>query len=116
LKNIKFIRLNIYVSCLQARNQGAQRGESPPRKSFVPLGKCVGHSLKLSDIVQNMWAPLGKLFAPPGVPSWLGAWLLVIVLVTNQACFHFLVCAPMFAVHVREISLLQLHSGSLNFV
>jgi len=22
-----------------------------------------------------MWAPLRKLFAPPGVPSWLRAWL-----------------------------------------
>jgi len=26
------------------------------------------------DIVQNIWAPLRKLFAPPGVPSWLRAW------------------------------------------
>jgi len=25
------------------------------------------------DIVQKIWAPLGKLFAPPGVPSWLRA-------------------------------------------
>jgi len=23
------------------------------------------------DIVQTIWAALGKLFAPPGVPSWL---------------------------------------------
>jgi len=23
------------------------------------------------DIDQKIWAPLGKLFAPPGVPSWL---------------------------------------------
>jgi len=22
-----------------------------------------------------MWAPLRKLFAPPGVPNWLRAWL-----------------------------------------
>jgi len=27
------------------------------------------------DIVQKMWAPLGKLFAFPGVPSWLRAWI-----------------------------------------
>ena len=27
----------------------------------------IGHSLKI-------WAPLRKLFAPPGVPSWLRAW------------------------------------------
>jgi len=26
------------------------------------------------DIVQKILAPLGKLFAPPGVPSWLRAW------------------------------------------
>jgi len=26
------------------------------------------------DIVQKIWALLGKLFAPPGVPSWLRAW------------------------------------------
>jgi len=27
------------------------------------------------DIVQKTWAPHGKVFAPPGVPSWLRAWL-----------------------------------------
>jgi len=26
------------------------------------------------DIVKKIWAPLRKLFAPPGVPSWLRAW------------------------------------------
>jgi len=26
------------------------------------------------DTVQKMWAPFGKLFGPPGVPSWLRAW------------------------------------------
>jgi len=25
------------------------------------------------DTVQKIWAPLGKLFAPPGVTSWLRA-------------------------------------------
>jgi len=29
--------------------------------------------LKLSDIVQKVWAPLRKLFAPPAVLSWLRA-------------------------------------------
>jgi len=38
-----------------------------------PLEKCVGHNLKISDIVKRFWAPLGTLFAPPGVPSWLRA-------------------------------------------
>ena len=32
------------------------------------------------DIVQNILAPLGKLFAPPGVPSWLRAWHQVIMI------------------------------------
>jgi len=26
------------------------------------------------DIFQKILAPFGKLFAPPGVPSWLRAW------------------------------------------
>jgi len=54
----------------QARNQ---RGEAP-RKFFAPLEKCVGHCLKLLDIVQRIWALFRKLFAPLGVPSWLRAW------------------------------------------
>jgi len=40
---------------------------------FAPLENSVGHTLKLLDIVQKIWAPLGELFAPPGVPSWLRA-------------------------------------------
>ena len=58
----------------QARNQGGAGGRSPPRKFSPHLEKCVGHSLKILDIVQKIWAPLGKLFAPPGVPSWLRTW------------------------------------------
>jgi len=51
-----------------------RRGKSAPRKFFALLPeKCVGHSFKILDIVQKIWAPLGKLFAPPGVPSWLRA-------------------------------------------
>jgi len=30
---------------------------------FAPLEKCVGHSLKLFDIVLKNWAPLRNLFA-----------------------------------------------------
>ena len=56
----------------QTHNQG---GAKPPLEHFSPpLEKCVGYSLKLLDIVQKIWAPLRKLFAPPGVPSWLRAW------------------------------------------
>ena len=46
-------------------------GEARPKKFSPPLEKCVGHSLKILGIVQKILAPLGKLFAPPGVPSWL---------------------------------------------
>jgi len=54
----------------QARNQG---GEALLENFLRPLEKCVGHSLKLLEIVQKFWAPLRKLFAPPVVPSWLRA-------------------------------------------
>jgi len=58
----------------QACNQGGRRGGENPLENFsAPLEKCVGHHLKLLDIVQKIWASLRKLFAPPGVPSWLRA-------------------------------------------
>jgi len=53
----------------QARNQGGRKN------FFAPLEKRVGHCLKLLDMVQKMWAHLRKVFAPPGVPSWLQACL-----------------------------------------
>ena len=56
-----------------ARNQG-EGGRSIPCKPFRPPGKAVGHRWKLLDIVWKFWAPLRKLFASPGVPSWLRAW------------------------------------------
>jgi len=31
------------------------------------MEKCVGRCLNIFDIVQKIWAPLEKLFAPPGV-------------------------------------------------
>jgi len=50
------------------------RGGKTALKFFSPpLEKCVGHRLKLLDIIQNIWAPLRKLFAPLSVPSWLRA-------------------------------------------
>ena len=56
--------------------RGCAGGAKPPLETFLaPLEKCVGHSLKIFDIVQKFWAPLGNLFAPPGVPSWLRVWL-----------------------------------------
>ena len=60
----------------QTRIQGGTGGASPPLENFsLPLEKRVGHRLKLLDIVEKIWAPPRKLFAPPGVPSWLRAWL-----------------------------------------
>jgi len=55
--------------------RGRREGEASPRKIFAPLEKCVGHSLKLLDTIQKISAPLRKFFAPPGVPSWLRAWV-----------------------------------------
>jgi len=41
--------------------RGAQ-GEKPSLEKFLPtLEECIGHSLKILDIGQNIWAPLGKL-------------------------------------------------------
>jgi len=58
----------------QARNQRRRREAKPPLEKFYPPSeKCAGHNLKLLDIVQKFWAPLRKLFTPPGVPSWLRA-------------------------------------------
>jgi len=56
----------------QVRNQG---GEAPLENFSPPVEKCVGYNLKILDIVQKIWAPLRKFLAPPGVPSWLRAWL-----------------------------------------
>jgi len=47
----------------------------PPQKLSSSLEKSVGHSWKLLDIGWKIWAPLRKLFATPGVPSWLRAYL-----------------------------------------
>jgi len=59
------------ITDYQARNQG---GAKPALENFSPtLEKCVGHSLKILDMVQKILALVGKLFAPPGVPSWLRA-------------------------------------------
>jgi len=52
-----------------------RRGEIPLEKVSPLLEKCVGHRLKLLDIVKKIWAPLRKLFAPPIVACWLRVWL-----------------------------------------
>jgi len=48
---------------------GAGEAKYPLEKFSTPLDKCVGYSLKIVYIVQKIWAPLRKLFAPPGVPG-----------------------------------------------
>jgi len=59
------------------------------KKNFCPLlEEFVGHSLKILDIVQNIWAPLGKLFAPTGVPSWLRAWWSPLEKFTNNLLYR----------------------------
>jgi len=65
----------LLVSAHQARNQSGAGSAKPPLEQFsLHLEECVGHRLKLLDIIQEIWAPLRKLFAPPGVPNWLRAW------------------------------------------
>jgi len=72
--NVNLCRMCVTVPESTVTRWGAgRRGEAPLENFSPPLEKCVG-SLKLLDIVQNIWAPLGKLFAPPGVASWLRAW------------------------------------------
>ena len=57
-----------------SRNRGSvqlkdqQMGKKRILKNFRPPGKICWVLFK------NFWAPLGKLFAPPSVPSWLRAW------------------------------------------
>ena len=67
-----FVRFTSTVARPVTRGQ-VQGVEAPSTKFFAPLEKCVGDNLKILDIVQKIWAPLGKLFAPLGVPSWLRA-------------------------------------------
>jgi len=63
------------VATKPATSGGAVGSNTPLESLWTPLEKCVGYSLKILDIVQRIWAPLKKLFASPGVPSWLQAWL-----------------------------------------
>jgi len=53
--------------------RGEQGGEAPLENFSAPMEKCVGYNLKILDIVQKIRVPLGKLFTPPSVPSWLRA-------------------------------------------
>ena len=62
----------------RSESRPVTRGREAPLEKFsLPLQKCVGHSLKILEIVWKIWALLGKLFAHPGVPSWLRACLKV---------------------------------------
>jgi len=54
---------------LQARNQGGAERRNPPKKIFAPWKNMLG-------TIQKIWPRLRNLFAPPGVPSWLQAWLI----------------------------------------
>jgi len=68
------IRFSCIVYTQQACNYGGAGGTKAPLQTFSPpLEKRVGHNFKILAIVQKIWAPLGKLVAPPGVASWLRA-------------------------------------------
>ena len=72
------LNTDIFAGDASPVTRGRRRGEAPPRKLLASPWKNVldMDGLKLLDIVQKLWAPLRKLFAPPGVPSWLRAWLM----------------------------------------
>jgi len=59
---------------MQARNQGGAWRQRPLRNIFAPLGKMYWTSFKIIGHISKNLAPLRKLFAPPGVPSWLRIW------------------------------------------
>ena len=85
--------------------RGAHGERSPPRKFFAPPPeKCVGHNFKILEIVQRFWAPLGKLFAPPVVPSWLRACSQGIVVVVRMIKLqdHFLLTRRTKLVWVKQ--------------
>jgi len=67
--------------------RGGAGGESP-LYLFAPLEKCVEDSLKILDIVWKIWAPLRKVFAPPGVPIWLQACIHIILYVCLCRIWH----------------------------
>jgi len=96
--NLKKIRL-----CFkQARTRG---GQSLPKNSFALPGKCVWHSLKVLDILESFWTPLWKLFAHPGVPSWLQRWLPDIFLTTRQCLMP--VCCIWFSKNLFGVCLMH---------
>jgi len=74
MKLLHTAKFDLADGLYQARNQGGAGEAKPPRKYFALMEKSVGHNVKY--IVQKFWAPLGKLFAPPGVASLLLAWTL----------------------------------------
>ena len=56
------------LQCQSSENKNeAPKIFAPPGKVSWTLFKIIGHSLKI-------WAPLRKLFATHGVPSWLRAY------------------------------------------
>ena len=69
MKHNNYLPKNRHVNC-----QKKYECKPGPYENFSrPLEKCVGRGSKLLDVVQKIWVPLRKLFAPPGVPSWLRA-------------------------------------------
>ena len=64
-----FEHLLMYTNSRPVTRGGAQRGESPTRKMFVPLEECVGHSFKIFVVIQKIRVPHGKLFAPSWSPK-----------------------------------------------
>jgi len=64
-----------YSNRTQIHNQRGAEGENPPRNIFAPSGKMCWTSFKTIGHSSENVGPLRKLFTPPAVPSWLGAWV-----------------------------------------
>jgi len=63
-------KLSVFVlGSTRPVTRGAQRGEAPLESFSPPLEKFVGYILKLLDIVEKIWAPLGKLFGLSWCPK-----------------------------------------------
>jgi len=65
---------------------GEQERQTPPAKFFPPLEKCVGHNLKLLDIVKKFWATLRKPSYCPNLVTVLDKSLMKITSFI-EACF-----------------------------
>jgi len=54
----------MYAAATRPVTRGCTGKARPQWGIFCPLEECVGHTLKLLDVLLKNWAPLKELFAP----------------------------------------------------